>query len=297
MSHSHDHAPAGPPRDHSRAFAIGIVLNVGFVVIEAAMGFVSGSLALISDAGHNLSDVLGLVLAWAAAILARRPASPRFTYGLKRSTILAALGNALLLLVGVGAIAFEAVRRISAPAPVEGGVVAWVAGVGILINGFTAWLFMAGRKEDLNVRGAFLHMVADAAVSVGVMISGLVILYTKWLPIDPLVSLAIVVAILWGTWGLFKESLGMSLDAVPAGIDPERVQAFLAKMPGVEGVHHLHIWGLSTTETAMTVHVRRSADADPDALLEEIRGELREHFGIGHPTVQIERRRSADCDD
>lgn len=297
MSHSHQHSHAAPPADHGRAFAIGIALNLGFVVIEAVMGFVSGSLALVSDAGHNLSDVLGLVLAWVAAILARRPASQRFTYGLKRSTILAALGNALLLLVGVGAIAFEAVRRISHPEPVEGGVVAWVAGAGILINGFTAWLFMAGRKEDLNIHGAFLHMVADAAVSLGVMIAGFVILTTGWLMIDPIVSLVVVVAILWGTWGLFKESLGLSLDAVPAGVDPDRVREFLAKIRGVEDVHHLHIWGLSTTEIAMTVHVLRSADADPDELLDEIREELHEHFGIAHPTVQIECRRRDDCDD
>lgn len=297
MSHTHTHSHAPPAADHSRAFAIGIVLNLGFVAVEAVMGFVSGSLALVSDAGHNLSDVLGLVLAWVAAILAKRPASQRFTYGLKRSTILAALGNALLLLVGVGAIAYEAVHRVSNPAPVEGGVVAWVAGAGILINGFTAWLFMAGRKEDLNVRGAFLHMAADAAVSLGVMISGLVILCTGWLLIDPIVSLVIVVAILWGTWDLFRESLGLSLDAVPSGVDPKRVREFLAGMNGVEDVHHLHIWGLSTTETAMTVHVVCSQAADPDELLDEIREELHEHFGIAHPTIQIESRRRSGCDD
>lgn len=297
MSHNHARSHSAPhePADFGRAFLIGIILNSAFIVIEVVMGFWADSLALISDAGHNLSDVLGLVLAWVAAVLAKRPATRRYTYGLKRSTILAALANAILLLVGVGAIAFEAVQRIARPSVVEGGVVAWVAGVGILINGFTAWLFMAGRKDDLNVRGAFLHMAADAGVSLGVMVSGIVILMTGWEIVDPIVSLMIVAVILVGTWGLFRESLGLSLDAVPEGIDPEKVQAFLSELPGVNEAHHLHIWALSTTETALTVHVLATEEADPDELLDEIREELREHFRISHTTIQFERRRGHGC--
>lgn len=296
MSHDHDghsHGPGGhshAPADFGRAFLIGIALNTGFVVLEAAMGFFAGSLALLSDAGHNLGDVLGLVLAWIAAILAKRPASGRYTYGLKRTTILAALANAILLLVAVGALALEAVNRLRTPEPVHAGVVAWVSGLGILVNGATALLFMSGRKSDLNIRGAFLHMAADAAVSLGVMLSGLLILATNWNWVDPVVSLAVLVVILVGTWGLFTESLGLSLDAAPSGIDPEKVRAEIAGIDGVADVHHIHIWALSTTETALTAHVIQNDPSIDDALLSTIRGELHEHFNITHVTIQLERK-------
>ncbi len=289
MSHDHEHSHShAPPKDFGKAFIIGILLNTGFIAIEAVMGFVSDSLALLSDAGHNLADVLGLVLAWGAAVLARRPATRRYTYGLKRTTILAALANAILLLLGVGAIALEAINRLREPATVEGGVVAWVAGVGILVNGFTAWLFMAGRKDDLNVRGAFLHMAADAAVSLGVMISGLVILWLGWEWVDPVVSLVVVAVILWSTWGLFTESLGLSLDAAPGSADVFAIQKFLEELPDVKEVHHLHVWALSTTETALTVHLVKRTPQIDDNLLAHIREELAEHYRITHPTIQFE---------
>ncbi|MGH8046142.1 MAG: cation diffusion facilitator family transporter [Chthoniobacterales bacterium] len=282
----HDHAPA----DFGRAFLIGIVLNMAFITLEAVMGFLSGSLALLSDAGHNLSDVLGLVLAWVAAILARRPAAGRYTYGLKRTTILSALANAILLLVAVGALGFEAINRLQHPEPVHAGVVAWVSGLGIFVNGATALLFMSGSKNDLNIRGAFLHMAADAGVSLGVMLSGILILFTNWNWLDPLVSLLVLVVILIGTWGLFKESLGLSLDAAPAGIDPAKVRAEIAGIPGVADVHHVHIWALSTTETALTAHVIKSDPTLDDELLSTIREELEEHFKITHVTIQLEQK-------
>jgi cobalt-zinc-cadmium efflux system protein len=295
MSHDHDHSGHShggghhhAPADFGRAFLIGIVLNTAFIVVEAVMGFSSSSLALLSDAGHNLGDVLGLVLAWIAAILAKRPAAGRYTYGLKRTTILAALANAILLLVAVGAIGLEALNRLRTPEPVHAGVVAWVSGVGIFVNGFTAMLFMSGSKSDLNVRGAFLHMAADAVVSLGVMLSGILILFTNWLWVDPVVSLVVLVVILIGTWSLFTESLGLALDAAPAGIDPEKVRALVAGLPGVEDAHHIHIWALSTTETALTAHVIKKDPGLDDALLATIREELEEHFAITHVTVQFE---------
>ncbi len=289
--HSHAHAPA----DFGRAFLIGILLNSGFVALEFAMGWVSGSLALISDAGHNLGDVLGLVLAWAATILARRPAGGRYTYGLKRSTILAALANAIILLVGVGAIGLEAISRLRDPRPVEAGVVAWVSGLGILINGATALLFMAGRKTDLNIRGAFLHMAADAAVSLGVMVAGLVILFTGAVWIDPVVSLIVLAVILWGTWGLFTESLGLAMDAAPENAPPDKVRTFLGSLPGVVNVHDVHVWALSTTETALTAHVVRGDEMNfDDAFLALVKKEVRAQFGVTHVTVQIETS-SGDC--
>jgi len=252
------------------------------------MGFSSSSLALLSDAGHNLGDVLGLVLAWIAAILARRPATGRYTYGLKRTTILAALTNAILLLVAVGAIGLEAISRLRTPEPVHAGVVAWVSGIGILVNGFTALLFMSGSKSDLNVRGAFLHMAADAVVSLGVMLSGILILFTGWFWVDPAVSLIVLVVILVGTWSLFTESLGLSLDAAPAGIDLDKVHEMIAATSGVKDVHHVHIWALSTTETALTAHIVKSDPTLDDAFLAGIREELEEHFGITHVTIQCE---------
>lgn len=295
-AHSHSHAAghdhSHAPRDFGRAFFLGIVLNTGFIVLEVVMGLAAGSLALLSDAGHNLGDVLGLVLAWVAATLAKRPASGRYTYGLKRSTILAALANATVLLIGVGAIGLEAITRLRHPAPVEAGVVAWVSALGILINGATALLFMRGSKGDLNIRGAFLHMAADAGVSAGVMISGLIILFTGAVWIDPIVSLFVLAVILWGTWGLFTESLGLALDAAPSGLDLAKVRAVIAEVPGVADVHHVHVWALSTTETALTAHVCPTPSGLSDPLLAAIREELAEHFGITHVTIQLE---SAPC--
>jgi cobalt-zinc-cadmium efflux system protein len=301
--HGHDHAghshgPGGhahAPTDFGRAFAIGIVLNSGFVVLEAAYGYASGSMALVADAGHNLSDVLGLVAAWTAAILSKRAPTPRFTYGLKGSSILAALFNAVFLLVAVGAIAWEAVLRLMNPEPVAGVTVMVVATIGILINGFTAWLFMSGSKGDLNIRGAYLHMVADAAVSAGVVLAALVILYTGWSWLDPLTSLAISGLIVWGTWGLLRDSTAMSLSAVPRGIDPVAVRRYLEQCSGVAQVHDLHIWPMSTTEIALTCHLVMPAGPPGDVYLMDIAQRLKRDFGIEHATVQIETDAALAC--
>ncbi len=291
MAHDHSHEAGHhhhAPKDFGNAFLLGIFLNAGFIVIEVVFGLWSGSLALLADAGHNLADVLGLVMAWVATLLIKRASSERRTYGWKRSTVLAALFNALLLLVGVGVILWEAIGRFSEPAPVAGLTVAWVAGAGILVNGFTAWLFMSGRKHDLNVRGAFLHMAADAAVSLGVMISGLVIFFTGWTLLDPVISLMIGFLILWSTWGLLRESLDMSMDAVPTGIDPAAVRAYLEALPEIQKVHHLHIWPLGTTETALTVHLVKQEPNLDNALLAQIEQQLESRFSIGHATIQLE---------
>jgi len=282
---SHSHAPA----NYSKAFAIGIALNLAFVAIEATFGVRAGSLALVADAGHNLSDVIGLALAWAGAILARKIPTPTRTYGMRRVSVLAALTNALLLLVAIGAIAWEAIGRLSRPEPVSGGLVMAVAGVGILVNAGTALLFMSGRKGDLNVRGAFLHMAADAAVSAGVVAAGFAILKTGLLWLDPAVSLLIVIVIAFGTWGLLGDSVNLAMDAVPAGIQPADVEKYLQQLPGVTGVHDLHIWGMSTTESALTVHLVRPHVEDEDTFLLAMCKELHDKFGIEHPTVQVER--------
>ena len=284
-SHAHDHAPAR----YNRAFAIGVALNLAYVAAEATFGILAHSLALLADAGHNLSDVLGLLLAWGAHRLAQRSPTARRTYGWRRSSILAALGNAFILLIAVGGIAWEAVNRFADPQPLAGNVVVWVAAVGVVINTGTALLFMKGRESDLNIRGAFLHMAADAGVSLGVVVAGLVIGATGWLWIDPAVSLVIAVDITVGTWGLLRESTNLALDAVPEGIDPDEVRDYLRALPGVEQVHDLHIWAMSTTETALTVHlVKPDAEID-DALLARICRELHDRFGIEHATVQFER--------
>lgn len=287
--HSHSHAP----KDFGRAFLIGIALNTGFIILEVIFGFFADSLALLADAGHNMSDVLGLILAWAAAEMAKRIATERRTYGWRRGTVVAALLNALLLLVGVGAIVWEAVSRFNHPAEVAGGTVMWVAGLGILVNGATALLFMSGRKDDLNVRGAFLHMAADAGVSLGVMISGGLILLTKWTWLDPVVSLFVAAIILWSTWSLFIDSLNLSLDAVPENVDPTKVRSYLESLPEVAEVHHIHIWPLSTTEVAMTAHVVKKEPTLDDTLLAQIHQELRHHHGIAHATIQFEA--GGDC--
>ena len=291
--HGHGHAPA----DFGRAFLIGTLLNVGFVAVEAFYGLLSGSVALLADAGHNLSDVLGLLLAWGAAILSRRGPSANFTFGLRRTSILSALFNAVFLLVAIGAIALEAVRRLSDPQPVAGGIVMAVAAVGILVNGATALLFARGGKHDLNIRGAFLHMAADAAVSAAVVVSGLLILRTGWQWIDPVTSLVVVAVILVGTWGLLRRSVNMALDRVPEHIPPAEVFAELEAMPGVTRVHDLHIWSLSTTEVALTCHLVMPAGCPGDAFLGAIGDRLNARFGIGHVTVQIEREFIRQCGD
>ncbi len=304
--HHHGHSHAEDERDHGtthahgpasfgRAFAIGIGLNVAFVAVEATFGIVGNSVALLADAGHNMSDVLGLVIAWVASVLARRPPSARYTYGLRGSSILAALFNAVFLLVAVGAIAWEAVQRLMHPEPVAGLTVIIVAAVGIVINGLTALLFASGRKGDLNIRGAFLHMAADAAVSAGVVVAGLAILYTGWLWLDPLTSLVIVAVIVWGTWGLLRESVAMSLGAVPAGIDRAAVQTYLASLAGVGEVHDLHIWPMSTTDIALTAHLVLPGGHPGDAFLMHAADGLHERFGIDHTTLQIETSKESAC--
>ncbi|HZH08772.1 MAG TPA: cation diffusion facilitator family transporter [Microvirga sp.] len=280
--HGHSHEVG-----HGRAFAIGIALNLAFVAIEAAYGFIADSMALLSDAGHNLSDVLGLAIAWGAAILAKRAPDDRYTYGLRSSSILAALLNALLLMVAIGGIVWESVQRLIEPAPVMAGTMMVVAGIGIVVNGFTALLFMSGH-HDLNIRGAFLHMVADAAVSLGVVLGGLAILWTGATWIDPVLSLVIAGVIVWGTWGLLKQSLRLSLHGVPRGIAMAEVKDALAKRPGVARVHHVHVWAISTTQTALTAHLVMPGGHPGDRFLAETQHELKEHFGIDHATLQIE---------
>lgn len=289
--HGHSHAPA----DFGRAFAIGTALNMAFVVVEAGYGLAAGSMALLADAGHNLSDVLGLLIAWGAAVLAKRKPSGRYTYGLRSSSILAALLNAVLLLVAIGIIAIEAIRRFAEPAPVAGTTIMIVAGIGIVVNTVTALLFMRGRKGDLNIRGAFLHMAADAAVSAGVVLAGLAIVLTGRSWIDPVTSLVIVAVVAIGTWGLLRDSVNMSLQAAPAGVDPERISAFLRKQRGVKEVHDLHIWPMSTTETALTVHLLVPEGYPGDAFSVTIAATLKERFGIGHSTIQIETDPGIDC--
>ena len=285
------HVPQLGRVSYGRAFAVGVGLNLTFVAVEVVFGLAAGSLALIADAGHNLSDVLGLLLAWGASVLARRLPTARHTYGLRRTTVLAALLNGVLLLIAVGGIGWEAGRRFSEPAPVRATVVIVVAAVGIVINTITALLFAAGRKGDLNIRGAFLHMAADAGVSAGVVAAGLGMVATGWSWLDPAVSLAIVAVILWGTWGLLRDSVNLALDAVPEGIEPEAVEAYLGELPGISSVHDLHIWGMSTTDVALTAHLVKPALEDDDALIASASLELRQRFGIDHATIQLERGR------
>ncbi len=282
--HGHHHAPAS----FGRAFAIGVGLNLSFVVVEAIWGVLSHSLALLADAGHNLGDVLGLLLAWGSIVLARRVPTERRTYGLRRSTTLAALFNAVLLLMGVGAIVWEAVGRLRNPAPVAAGTLIWVAAIGIAVNTATALLFAAGRKGDLNIRGAFLHMAADAAVSLGVVLAGFAILATGWEWLDPAVSLLISVVILAGTAGLLRDSFNLALDAVPPGIRVSEVKKFLESLPQVCEVHDLHVWGMSTTETAMTAHLVMPNRQPDDCFYRDAAREMHDRFGIEHVTLQVE---------
>jgi cobalt-zinc-cadmium efflux system protein len=291
----HGHAGHGHTANFGRAFAIGIGLNAAFVLVEAGYGFIANSTALLADAGHNLSDVLGLLVAWIAAVLSRRPPTPRLTYGLRNTSILAALLNAILLLIACGAILLEAIQRLIDPEPIASLTVIVVAAIGIIINGITAGLFASGRKTDLNIRGAYLHMMADAAVSLGVVLAATAIMATGWLWLDPAMSLVIVAVIVAGTWSLLRESTAMTLAAVPSGIDPAAVRAYLAGHPGVASIHDLHIWPMGTTETALTAHLVMPAGNPGDAFLTETSRELQRRFGIGHVTLQVETSAEVAC--
>lgn len=293
-SHGHGHTHSHAPANFGKAFAIGITLNTALVVAEAIYGYIGNSTALLADAGHNLSDVLGLVVAWGASIAARRAPSGRFTYGFRASTILAALANAVFLLVATGAIGWEAILRLREPQPVAGVTVMVVAGIGIIINGFTAMLFAGGRKDDINIEGAYLHMAADAAISFGVVISAALIIWTGWLWLDPVTSLVICTSILWGTTGLLRGSIDMSMAAAPKGTDLVAIRTFLLARPGVSGIHDLHVWPISTTETALTCHlVMPAGTADP--FLMETAQMLKTSFRIGHTTLQVETHPDNGC--
>ena len=275
--------------NYNRAFSVGVSLNIAFVIIEAAYGIVTDSLALVADAGHNLSDVLSLLLAWGANVLAARKPTPRRSYGFRRGTILASLLSAILLLMALGVIAWEALGRLHAPRPVSGGTIIVVAGVGVVINAATALLFLSGRKHDLNIRGAYLHMAADAGVSLGVVIAGMAIMTTGWLWLDPTISLIISALILMSTWGLLRDSVNLALDSVPDNIDPMAVESYLTGLPDVAKVHDLHIWAMSTTEVALTAHLVVPHLWADDSFVHRISHRLHDRFGIDHATLQIER--------
>jgi len=284
--HSHDHGHTSG--NFGTTFAIATALNLGLVAVQVFYGVVANSVALLADAGHNFGDALGLVIAWGAYVLAQLNPTTRYTYGFRSASILAALLNGMILLVATGAIAWEAIGRFFEPHEVAGATVMVVAALGIFINGFSAWLLMQGQKGDLNIRGAFLHMAADAAVSLGVVVAGGLILLTGWNWLDPTVSIAISLVIVWGTWGLLREAIDHSLSAVPSNIDPEAVTSYLRQLPGVSEVHDLHIWAMSTTETALTVHLVRTNEGTDDAFLMETAHDLDHRFGIHHSTIQIE---------
>jgi len=285
MNHDHGHAPA----NYDKAFAIGIALNVTYVVVGAVFGVLAHSVALVADAGHNLSDVLSLLLAWGASRLSQMQPTKRYTYGLRSSSILASLVNAIILLIAIGAVAWEAIRRFNQPQEISGGTVMAVAAFGVVINAATALLFVKGRESDLNIKGAFLHMAADAGVSLGVVVAGFAIIRTGLYWIDPLTSLVIVAIIAVGTWGLLRDSARLALQAVPPGIDANEVMAYLAGLPRVVGVHDLHIWPMSTTDTALTVHLEMSHADGGDEFLHQICKHLHDQFKIEHCTIQIER--------
>lgn len=283
-THSHHHAPP----DYSRAFAVGVTLNVAFVIIEVVFGVLSNSLALLTDASHNLSDVIGLLLAWGAATLAKRRPSTRRTYGYSRATILASLFSGLLLMGAVGAIGWEAINRLMTPAQPAGVTIMVVAAIGVVINSVTALFFFKGKDDDLNIRGAYLHMAADAAVSLGVVISGALIWKYGWSWVDPIISLVIALVILLSTWGLLRDSLNLAVDAVPKGVDPEAVRSYLTGLPGVEAVHDLHIWPMSTTDTALTAHLVMQPLPADNRFLHDTAHELEHSFSIKHATIQLE---------
>jgi len=291
MSHNHDHGKA----NYNRAFAIGVFLNIVFVVIEVGYGVAADSLALIADAGHNLSDVLSLLLAWGASWLATRPATEKRTYGFRKVTILASLINAVVLLLALGGIAWEAIGRIFSPEPVEAIIVIVVAAIGVVINAITALLFISGQKEDLNIRGAYLHMAADTGVSFGVVLAGILVMSTGWRIIDPLISLGIVAVILIGTWSLLRDSVSLSIDAVPKDVDMAGVKRYLTSLDNVCQIHDLHVWAMSTTETALTVHLIVTDSDVSNIFLLRIQQHLHDYFGIEHATIQIENQNEETC--
>ncbi len=291
-SHNHQHKH----KNYNKAFLIGITLNLAYVAVEFTFGIIINSMSLIADAGHNLSDVLGLILAWGAGYLASTAVTKKKTYGMRKSTILAALLNSIILFAAIGAITIEAIRKIINPQPVAGTEIMIVAGIGVLINTLTALLFIKGREDDLNIKGAFLHMAADAGISLGVVAAGLFINLTGYYLIDPIFSLVIVVVIAIGTWGLMKDSFLLSMDAVPSGINYDEVEAYLLSLDGVSEVHDLHIWAMSTTENALTAHL--VVPEEPEAeFLKKISNELKNNFSIDHPTIQIEKfSTSVNCE-
>jgi cobalt-zinc-cadmium efflux system protein len=295
MGHGHSHQTAKAPSDLGRAFIVGIALNAAFVVVEAVFGVLAHSTALLADAAHNLGDILGLVMAWAASVLARRVPSKRHTYGLQRSTVLAALANAVLLLATVGAVAWEAIGRLGATTSPLGTTMMAVAAAGVVVNGVSALLFLKGSKTDVNVRGAFLHLLADAAVSAAVIVAGAVVWRTGWGWVDPATSLAVSAAVLFVTWGLLRDALHLSLDGVPGSIDLEKVRAYLLDLPGVDTVHDLHVWAMSTTEIALTAHLVMPWCERPPSFLGSLDSALEKRFGIAHATVQIEPADSHAC--
>ena len=291
MSHEHNHNP----KNYNRSFAIGVILNVLFVAIEAGYGFVAGSLALMADAGHNLSDVLSLLLAWGAAFLATKPATEKKTYGLRKVTILASLTSAILLLFALGGITWEAIGRFTHPKPVEGLIVIVVAAIGVVINTITAFLFVSGQKHDLNLRGAFVHMAADAGVSFGVVVAGIIMMTTGWLLVDPIISLLIVAAILVGTWSLLRDSINLAIDSVPEHIDIAGIKSYLQNLENVSQFHDLHVWPMSTTEVALSVHLIIAEGYIGKGFLNEIQQDLHDDFNIEHSTIQVERQDDGPC--
>jgi cobalt-zinc-cadmium efflux system protein len=286
--HAHAHSHRYEPGGHDFAFAVGTLLNAAFVIVEGTYGLIGHSMALLADAGHNLSDVAALLIAWAASALARQRPSTRFTYGYRGSSILAALLNAVILFIAVGAIGLESVQRLIEPGPVASLTVIVVASVGIVVNGLTTLFFVRGRHGDLNIRSAYLHMAADTLVSIGVVIAGAVMMGTGWFWVDPAVGLVIVAVIVVGTWDLLRHSIRLALDAVPASIDPEAVRGYLGGLMGVAELHDLHIWPMSTTETALTCHLVMPAGHPGDAMLARLAVELRQRFAIQHATIQVE---------
>jgi cobalt-zinc-cadmium efflux system protein len=291
MSHGHSHQIS----NYNRAFAIGVMLNVIFVAIEAGYGVAAGALALIADAGHNLSDVLSLLIAWGAALLATKPATEKRTYGFRKATIMASLASAILLLIALGGITWEAIGRFFDPKPVEGMTVIVVAAIGVVINTITALLFISGQKHDLNIRGAFLHMAADAGVSFGVVVAGIIIMVTGWLLIDPLISLLIVAVILVGTWSLLRDSMNLAIDSVPKGIDIAGIKRYLTSLENVSQIHDLHVWPMSTTEVALSVHLIIVDNSLDNSLLPELQQQLHDRFSIDHSTIQVERQDDGPC--
>ena len=288
VNHHHHHAPP----DYNRAFAVGVILNVGFVIIEAFYGLLSGSLALLTDAGHNLSDVLGLLLAWGAVLLAKKRPSSRRTYGYSRATIIASLFSGLLLMGAVGAIGWEAANRLMDPPAPAGKTIMIVAAIGVVVNTVTALFFISGKDNDLNIRGAFLHMAADAVVSLGVVVAGALIMFFGLNWIDPVISLVIAAVIFLSTWALLRDSLNLAVDAVPRNVDPDAVREYLSGLPGVMDLHDLHIWPMSTTDTALTAHLVMSPMPEGDRFLNDVAHLLADRYSINHATIQLERHES-----